>query len=134
MSFGPYLAAAAFGLIKGLTSGPADDEHEFTLEHNFIGPVKEEVIYRGVPLWVKPNLPTGSTAAVFAIDHILHDMRMHSLAGTHMKPMELVARLGDVFLGGMLYEAAFRGSGILGAIGAHTIHNAGVTLGSKVRR
>ncbi len=132
MSFGPYLAAVAFGFIKGLT---ADRAAPFSTEMDFIGPVKEEVIYRGVPLWLKPNLPFGSTAAVFAADHIVSDIRKHNLAGTQMRPMEIVARLGDVLLGGCLYEAAARGpGGILGAIAAHSAHNYFCGLGSRVRR
>ncbi len=134
MSFGPYIAAAAFGLLKGLTSGPGDDEHTFTLEHNFVGPIKEELLYRGAPLWAAPGLPMGSTAAVFAVDHVMHDARLHSLAGTSMTPMQVIARLGDVFLGGMLYELSYRRSGLAGAIGSHLAHNAAVVLGSKVRR
>ena len=126
MPFGPFIASLALGFIKGLTSSSPSP---FNAQQDFLGPVKEELIYRGAPLWFRPSLPFGSTAAVFAVDHVVSDYRQHA-----MTPTEVVARLGDTFLGGCLYETAFRQFGILGAIGAHCGHNWAVGLGSRVRR
>lgn len=136
-SFGPYtplLGAIALGFAKGLTA--RRDEEPFNLEQNFVGPAKEEFIYRGIPLWLKPNLPFGSTAVIFAADHLRSD---YAEAMKHNLPQptasQVAARFGDVLLGGLTYEAAMRGPfGILGAISAHVLHNAGVHWGSKVRR
>ncbi len=126
----PFAAAAALGLVKGLTSR---ERLPFSAEQDVYGPAKEEFAYRGLPLWAKPNLPFGSTAAVFAADHLADDLRRHSREGTTMTPGEVVSRLGDVFLGGLAYETAFKRGGILGAIGAHMAHNVFVSLGSKAR-
>jgi len=131
-AFTPMLASLALGFVKGLT---ADRASHFNPEMDFIGPVREELIYRGLPLWAKPNLPFGSTAAVFAIDHIAHDMTRAGREGEVMQPLEIAARFGDVLLGGCMYEAAARGpGGILAAIGCHVGHNVACGLGSRVRR
>jgi hypothetical protein len=129
-AFTPLIASLALGFVKGLTE---DKVSRFNPEMDFIGPVKEELIYRGLPLWVKPNLPFGSTAAVFAIDHIAHDMTRAGREGTMMQPLEIAARFGDVLLGGMLYESSFRSFGILGAIASHVSHNVACGLGSRAR-
>ncbi len=124
----PLLASAAFGFVKGLTSSQQSDG--FQVERDFVAPVKEELIYRGGPLWLFPNLPFGATAVVFAADHVIVEMK----ADPEMTPMELVARFGDVFLGGWLYESAMRGPfGILGAIASHLAHNNAVGLGMRLR-
>lgn len=122
----PLLAGAAFGLVKGFTSKRA---LPFNAQHDLWGPAREEVVYRAAPLWLFPNLPFGSTAVTFAADHVLSDSR-HS---TGMGATELLARFGDVLLGGAIYESAFRRFGLLGAIAAHAAHNVGVGLGSRAR-
>lgn len=126
MSFGPFLASVAFGFLKGFTSN--EQSEGFRAEQDFIGPVKEEFLYRGMPLWMFPNLPVGTTAVTFAVDHVISDARKHA-----MTPLQMVARLGDVFLGGYLYESAFRGSGIAGAIASHIGHNASISVGQRLR-
>lgn len=134
MSFGPYLAAIAFGFAKGLTAR-AGEEHPFSLQQDFLGPVKEELFYRGLPLWVKPNLPFGSTALLFAADHIVSDARQVAREGSPTPTAgQVVARLGDTFAGGLVYEYAFRQYGILGAVAAHCGHNLACALGARVRR
>lgn len=133
MPFGPYtpmLASLALGFFKGLTD---EKESQFHPEMDFIGPVKEELVYRGLPLWAKPNLPFGTTAAIFAVDHIFSDYGRSVQEGVPMSRLEIVARFGDVLLGGMLYEQSFRSFGILGAIASHVGHNVACGLGSKVR-
>jgi len=135
MPFGPFLASLAFGFVKGLTSAHDEEEPVFSLEQDFLGPVKEEFIYRGVPLWAKPNLPLGSTAVIFAADHLLSD---HREAMKHNRPTptasQVAARLGDTFAGGVAYELAFREYGILGAIACHSFHNLACGLGAKMRK
>ncbi len=138
MSFGPYaplFGAIALGFAKGLTAARGE-ERPFNLEQDFMGPVKEELIYRGAPLWIKPNLPFGSTAVIFAADHLRSD---YLQATKHNLPTptapQVAARFGDVLLGGLTYEAAMRGPfGILGAFASHIAHNWAVGLGAKVRR
>ncbi len=133
MPFGPFIASLALGFAKGLTA--KRNEEPFSLEQNFVGPVKEEFVYRGAPLWLKPNLPFGSTAVIFAADHIrgdyLENVR-HNLPPPSAS--EIAARFGDVLLGGLLYESSFRQFGILGAIASHVGHNLAVGWGAKVRR
>ncbi len=133
MPFGPFLASVALGFVKGLTA--QRNEEPFHLEQDFMGPIKEELIYRGAPLWLKPNLPFGSTAVIFAADHLRSDY-LEAVKHNTAPPtsMQTAARFGDVLLGGALYEASFRQFGILGAIGSHVAHNLAVRWGSKVRR
>lgn len=125
--FGPLLGSIAFGLLKGLTS--KGDSGGPSIEMDFMGPVREELIYRGAPLWAAPGLPYGLTAVAFATDHIVADNKQHP-----MTTGQAVARFGDVLLGGMLYESAMRSSGILGAIASHVAHNAAVGAGERFRR
>ncbi len=127
------LGALALGFVKGLTGNR--EEEPFDLEQNFVGPVKEEFIYRGAPLWLKPNLPFGSTAVIFAADHIRGDY-VESMKHNLPPPTapQVAARFGDVLLGGLLYESSFRQFGILGAIASHVGHNLAVSWGARVRR
>ncbi len=124
---GSFLASAAFGLVKGLTAAPGA-ARGFSAEQDFIGPVQEEFLYRGVPLWAVPGLPFGTTAVTFAVDHVLSDSRKGP-----MTTKELVGRFGDVLLGGLLYEKSFRSAGLLGAIASHSAHNLFVGVGSHIR-
>jgi hypothetical protein len=129
--WGPLLASAAFGFLKGLT---AQRQGQFNAEKDVYAPLREELIYRSGPFWTFGNVPYGSTAAVFAVDHVISDLR---IAAQHQRPVtarELIARLGDVALGGWLYESAFRQSGIIGAFAAHAAHNLAVGFGSRARR
>jgi len=123
---GPVLASAAFGFLKGflVRGGPRD----FDARMDFFGPVKEELVYRGAPLWALPGLPFGTTAVAFAADHVMSDNR-----NSPMTTREMVARFGDVLLGGCLYESAFRESGIFGAVASHMAHNMACGWGSRAR-
>jgi membrane protease YdiL (CAAX protease family) len=124
---GPALASIAFGLLKGLTAPRGASAPGLRLQQDFLGPLKEEVQYRGVPFNAFGNLPYGSTAAMFAADHLVHDARQ-----TPMTTGQLVARFGDVLLGGLMYETAYRSNGLFGAVAAHSLHNIAVGLGEKV--
>lgn len=126
------LASAALGLVKGLTSSTPQ---EFSWEQDLIGPAREELVYRAAPLWLFPNIPYGSTAIVFAAAHLEDDLRRELVPGElPSTPMQVLARLGDTFLGGWLYEMGMRSKGgVAAAIGAHSIHNLAVALGSRLR-
>lgn len=127
---GAFLASAAFGFVKGWsTPGASPGDDRFRAEQDFYGPVREELIYRAAPLWAFPNLPFGTTAVTFAAEHIISDSR-HGPMGAR----DVVARFGDVMLGGILYESAMRSSGVLGAIAAHIAHNVAVGFGARARR
>ena len=129
------LGSLALGLVKGLTSGPSSDEpSDFSLQQDLVGPVTEELIYRGAPLWLWPKIPFGSTAIVIAAAHLEDDWLAAQKAGKTLTPGQVLARLGDTFLGGLLYETAMRQSGIGAAVGAHAAHNIAITLGSRMRR
>ncbi len=122
----PLLASAALGLVKGLTA-PAPIA--FSWEQDLVGPIREEALYRG-PLYFFPKMPFGSTAIIFAAAHLADD---HA-AGVQMTPLEVLARLGDVFLGALAYESAMRGPGRLPmAIACHSAHNGAIALGSRLR-
>lgn len=125
--FAPFFGSLVLGFVKGLTSKPGE-EQPFNVQMDMIGPMKEEFLYRGAPLWAAPGLPYGTTAVSFAIDHILHDARRGPMTGSQM-----LSRFGDVLLGGLAYESAFRSSGIIGAIASHSGHNLAVGLGSRLR-
>lgn len=129
--YAPLLISAAFGLLKGLISAEVEDEAHFSLEQDLYGPVKEELIFRGAPLWVEPNLPVGTTALAFAVEHVFSDYRRSQRTPT---ATEVVARLGDTFLGGLCYETAFRQNGIFAAIAAHAVHNLAVGAGARLKR
>jgi len=120
------LASVAFGFAKGFMS--KGEPRPFNAQMDFMGPIKEELIYRGAPLWAAPGLPFGATAVTFAVDHIIHDYRQQP-----MPLREVVARFGDVLLGGLLYERSMRTSGIAGAIASHVGHNLACAFGSRAR-
>ncbi len=123
---GSLLGSIALGLVKGLTS--KNEAHSFSSEHDVYGPIREELMYRGAPLWAAPGLPFGVTALTFAVDHVVHDAKQ-----SPMTTGQMVARFGDVLLGGLAYESSFRSSGIVGAIASHSAHNLAIGLGSRLR-
>lgn len=122
----PFVASLAYGFIKGLSSSGRDT---FNAEQDVYGPVKEEFVYRGAPLWAAPNLPFGSTAVAFAADHVAAELK-----GNTLDANAIAARFGDVLLGGLLYETAFRRFGIVGAVASHVAHNMAISWGTKARR
>jgi hypothetical protein len=64
------------------------------------------------------------SAGIFAADHVFSEK--HTLGSGAF-------RFADVFLGGMLYQRAFREHGLFGAVAAHTLHNLAVAAGAGVR-
>jgi len=125
------LASIALGLVKGFgIVGPVSpEEAEFSFERDLWGPTKEELVYRAAPLWAFPNIPYGTTAILFAVDHCLDDMR----ANPNISASEIASRFGDVLLGGLIYESAHRRQGVLSAIAAHSSHNMAVSVGARLR-
>lgn len=122
------LASVAFGLIKGFV-GPRAQGSVSGLQQNFLGPLREEAVYRAAPLSAfGGSLPYGSTAAMFAADHVVSDMRRGPMTAG-----QIAARFGDVLLGGLLYEQAYQSSGIVGAVTAHSLHNVFVGVGERLR-
>ena len=126
----PLVAAAAlFGFVKGVAlRGPFRGPN---LEADVIGPLQEELLFRAAPLWAFPELPYGTTALVFAVEHVFNDR--HAMDAPFPSATHLLARLGDVLLGGLLYESAMRKSGFLAAAAAHSLHNMAVGVGAKVK-
>lgn len=125
----PILFSAAFGFLKGMVAQHDPRAEHSQLAANFAGPLFEEVFYRAIPLYTVGNrFPRGLTALHFATDHIVSESRR----GLH-GPM-MAARFADVFLGGLLYERAFREWGILGSFAAHALHNVMCGVGYRVRR
>lgn len=122
------LASVALGLVKGLTD---EAEGGFSFEKDLWGPTKEELVYRAAPLWAFPNIPFGTTAVLFAVDHVLDDIK---LEGSTLTASDIIARFGDVLLGGLMYESAYRRQGLVAAIAAHAAHNAAVGVGARLRR
>ena len=124
----PVLLSAAFGLLKGATMATHSRSPNFTMD--VAGPLFEEAIYRGLPLYTFGNrVPRGLTALHFAADHVFSEHRLFGLDGA-----QAAARFADVFAGGLLYEMAFRRWGLLGAFAAHAAHNFMCGVGAKVRR
>lgn len=125
------LASAVLGLVKGLFEpSSAGEPTGFSFAHDVWAPTREELLYRAAPLWAVPELPYGSTAVVFAADHVLDDLK----DDPPPTATQAAARFGDVFLGGLLYETAYRRTGLTAAIAAHMAHNAAVALGARLRR
>lgn len=127
---GPALAAIAFGLAKGFATPRSQPSSGFRLHQDFLGPLREEVQYRGAPFAAfGSSLPYGATAASFAADHVVSDLRH-----TPMTTAQVIGRLGDVLLGGLAYESAYRQSGLVGAVLSHMGHNLAVGVGERLRR
>lgn len=127
----PLLASVVLGLVKGLgiVGAVKPEERQFSFEVDVWGPAREELVYRAAPLWAFPNLPYGTTAVAFAADHVLDDMKQTEF----MSAGDVAARFGDVLLGGLIYEHAYRKQGLATAIAAHSLHNAAVSLGARLR-
>lgn len=125
------LASIALGLVKGfgVVGAVSPKEAEFSFERDLWGPAKEELIYRAAPLWAFPGIPYGTTAVLFAVDHVLDDMRRNPA----ITASEIASRFGDVLLGGLIYESAQRKNGVLSAIAAHASHNIAVSVGARLR-
>lgn len=128
----PIIVSALFGFVKGYFSeGPhreVDRDHEIAA--NLVAPVREEMIYRAIPLYTFGDaFPKGGTAVAFAIDHVMGE---GPRLGYRTGPM--AARFADVFFGGLLYEYAFRRWGIFGAVAAHSFHNVMCGVGYRARR
>lgn len=121
-------ASLVLGLVKGFAGGTTRDESALSLQRDVVGPLSEELLYRAGPLWAFPNIPFGSTAVVFAADHVLDAMKEGQ--GT---PARFAARFGEVLLGGLLYESAYRRSGYFAAVAAHSLHNAACAWGAALR-
>ena len=112
-----------------------DAEGGFSLESELLAPLTEEALYRLLPLTLFPNLPFGATAIWFAVDHVFDDVRRYqnSCGSNPMTLGQMVARFGDVLLGGVCYEYAMRRDGYLAAVAAHSAHNAAVAAGVHLR-
>lgn len=123
----PVVASALFGFVKGFMSkGKPPDGSVAT---HFAGPIYEEMAYRALPIAIfGDKLPNGWTALAFAIDHLSGEVQKH-----HYTTEATVARFADVFLGGVLYERAYRRWGLFGAVASHVLHNIAVNAGSKAR-
>lgn len=126
------VASAAFGFIKAFSEGLLVGEAQPIggWMHSLVGPAREEMMYRG-PLYLGfGSLPTGWTAVPFAMEHVIQE----SALGMHRSSASAFSRFADVFLGGVLYEKAFRRWGILGAIAAHAAHNVALNVGLHASR
>lgn len=129
---GPWLGSFILGFTKGWAIGPqyTQDEPAFNVTKNVYAPIKEEFVYRAAPLTLFPRIPYGATAVTFAADHALDMLR----APQTVTAGQLAARFGEVLLGGLMYESAYRSSGIVGAVIAHSLHNWSCSLGARARR
>jgi membrane protease YdiL (CAAX protease family) len=122
----PVLASLAYGLVKGVMQRRADPR-PFSLGAVILGPLREEAMYRAGSHYA--GLPGGFSAFAFAADHVFSDASHDGLQTKHVVP-----RFADVFMGGLLYEQAYRRWGFFGAFAAHALHNLGVHFGSQAGR
>lgn len=125
----PFLLAALQGLAKGLFANRStviDADGGYSV---FGAPVIEETMYRWAPEQFAEaagkTMPQGLSAAIFAIDHAVE------AADDGDTTSQVLMRLTDVFLGGLVYEKAFKAYGLLGAIGAHALHNLSTRIAVK---
>lgn len=133
----PVLVSALHGLLKGALNArvnPTAPIEGASFKHSLVGPIKEEIIYRALPLYfgsaLSKRMPTGWTAVPFALEHVVQE----SARGLHQTTGSAFGRFADVFLGGVLYEKAFREWGILGAVAAHCLHNVCHDVGMRAAR
>lgn len=128
----PLLVSAAFGFVKGYVvarKNPSAPLGNWAM-HSLAGPFVEELVYRAAPMQRgMAGLPNGWTGLPFAMDHVQAEAArgVHSTAG-------MFGRFADVFAGGVLYEAAYRQWGFLGAFGAHLLHNTMHGFGMRAAR
>ena len=124
----PLLAAAAFGVFKGVLYGAPTEPHR-RFGASIIAPIIEEAVYRAAPLLAfGAGYPRGLTAFTFATDHCMLEHKQQGLNGA-----ALATRFADVAAGGLLYEAAYRQFGFFGAVLAHALHNVGCDVGAQHR-
>lgn len=118
----PILLSALSGFLKGIVFDAPEDYRPRGLGDVLEAATKEELVYRGALGFLGARLPAGTSAVIFAADHVLNNGENHSFGSG-------VVRFADVFLGGLLYERAFAEYGLLGAVAGHALHNLGVAAG-----
>lgn len=124
----PIFTSAAFGFLKGYLMGGRRDPRIHPLHANLAGPLTEEALFRAIPHHLSGGKHSpASTATHFALMHMPQEISSGASGG------RVAMRFADVFAGGMLYEAAYRRFGFLGAVLAHAAHNAMCSVGSASR-
>lgn len=123
----PFVLSALSGLLKGVMFEAPPDWRARGFGDVLESATKEELLYRGALGFLGSKLPAGAGAVIFAADHVLNNGEQHSFGSG-------AVRFADVFLGGLLYERAFKSYGLLGAVAAHTAHNLAVAAGIGLKR
>lgn len=118
--------ALGWGLSKGYLYGKrigsgtvrreAFDPRRF-VTHSLVGPIIEEVTIRKQ---LQPHIGLWPTAMIFGA---LHFNPKHGYIP------EIVAKVADATLGGLLYGIAFEEGGLTSSSTCHVLHNLGTNLG-----
>lgn len=113
----PVALAGIFGFLKGMAAGgPAVRRHNH-LGAYLMGPILEETAFRA------PQMHPALSSAAFAAVHLSPGM-------LRKDPEFSAYRFAEVFAGGLIYDAAFKRYGLMGAVGTHCLHNIACTLGA----
>jgi len=121
----PLFLSALFGAAKGAAAPGHQLSGSDAFQAYVMAPLSEEAVYRAAPAFM--GFPRGLSALTFAVDHLVSDSRRQPfVSGYHA-----ATRFADVFAGGLLYEAAYRRWGFLGAALTHAMHNIMVGVGSR---
>lgn len=123
----PFVLSALSGFLKGVTFNPPASYRPRGLGDVLERATKEELLYRGALGFFGSRLPAGASAVIFAADHVLNNGEDHSFGSG-------AVRFADVFLGGLLYERAYKSHGLFGAVAAHVAHNLAVAAGIGLKR
>ena len=116
----PIALAGLFGLAKGLLMQAQTKSKAHQLAAVTVGPVLEELVFRA------PQRDPVLSSAMFAAAHLTPELLTKA-------PRFSAYRFAEVFAGGLTYDQAFKKHGLVGAIGAHCLHNALCFLGSRLR-
>lgn len=115
----PIALAGLIGLAKGLVSGPGSVRRHNHLGSFLMAPLLEEATFRG------PQMHPALSSAAFAAAHMTPQLMKAD-------PSFSAYRFAEVFAGGLIYDAAFKRFGFLGAVGAHALHNVACSLGGAL--
>jgi hypothetical protein len=119
----PIILAALHGYAKGYAIGGDASGGLHPTQSMIMGPIREEMSYRGPLSYAAPGFADYASAAAFAFAHF------NAAEPSPMRNMRML----DAFAGGLIYASAFREYGLVGAIAAHALHNVMTTAGANQR-
>lgn len=115
----PIALAGLLGLAKGFVAGQGSVRRHNHLGSFLVAPLLEEATFR------VPQVHPALSSAAFAAAHMTPGLMKGD-------PGFSAYRFAEVFAGGLIYDLAFKRFGLLGAVGAHALHNVACSLGGAL--